>query len=70
MVVPHGNRGQIDVRVHLANDVDLDLSEGQYESTIHLLTTYQRLADFGSRLGAVVQAAEQTEIVLEGERLD
>lgn len=69
-VVPHGNRGQIDVRVHLATDLDLDLLEGQHESTLHLLTTYQRLADFGNRLRAVVQAPEQTEVVLEGERLD
>ena len=69
VVAPLGARGQVDVRLHLVDDTwSHGRPEGRYETHMHILTTYQRLAAFAGALGAVVRGGLD-EAVLGGERL-
>ncbi|MCP3937960.1 MAG: hypothetical protein GY708_21640, partial [Actinomycetia bacterium] len=71
VVAPLGNRGQIDVRLHLANEVwPGNPPEGSYETTLHLLTTYRRLAEFASEFIRSIEFGATDAAVLKGERLD
>lgn len=70
VVAPLGRRGQIDVRLHLANEVwPGDPPESSYETTLHLLTTYPRLAEFSTQLRNAIEGAND-DAVLKGERID
>lgn len=70
-VVPLGSLGQLDVRIHLADDERSGhfCPEGRYETRMHLLTTYERLGTFAQDLQALVEGKLEV-AVLGGERLN
>lgn len=69
VVLPLGVRGQVDFRLHLANEVwPGNPPEGSYETHMHLLTTYPNLSRFATDLRSVVNATLPSAVLL-GDRL-
>lgn len=68
-VLPLDLRGQVDVRLHLANEVwPGDPPEGSYETHMHLLTTYPNLSRFATELRSVVSGNLPSAVLL-GDRM-
>jgi hypothetical protein len=68
-VVPLDVRGQVDVQLHLANEVwPGNPPEGSYETRMHVLTTYPNLGRFAAELRAVVNGTLPTAALL-GDRM-
>lgn len=70
VATPLDTRGQVDVRIHLANDVLADRPpEGRYETRMHLLTTYPNLDRFARDLRLLIDGTLASAVLI-GDRLE